>query len=65
MYTRLILDLMGSLVNRWSPLTHTSQCTTASRPEAATQMRVMHPNVSLLLHFRANGLAENMLVRIP
>jgi len=29
---------MRSLVNHWSPLTHTSHCMTTSRPSAATQM---------------------------
>ena len=37
--TRLILNLMRSLVNHWSPLTHASHCTTTSRSAAATQMR--------------------------
>ena len=32
--TRLILDLMRSLVNCWSCLTHTSHCVTTSRPAA-------------------------------
>ena len=39
LHTRLIMDLMRSLVNHWSPLTHTSHCMTTSRPAAATQMR--------------------------
>ena len=30
LYTRLILDLMRSLVNHWSHLTHTSHCMTTS-----------------------------------
>ena len=52
LYTRLILDLMRPLVDRWSPLTHTSHCMTTSRPAAAMQMRVracpaMHPKLFL------------------
>ena len=39
LYTRLILDLTRSLVNRWSPLTHASHCMTTSWPAAATQTR--------------------------
>ena len=37
LYTRLILDLTRPFINCWSPLTHTSNCTTTSRPAAATQ----------------------------
>ena len=40
LHTRLILDLMRLLVNRWSPLTHTSHSVTTSWPAAATQTRV-------------------------
>ena len=52
LYTRLSLDLMRYLVNRWSPLTHASHCMTTSRPAAATEMRVrvslaMQPKVFL------------------
>ena len=60
LYTRVILDLMRSLVNHWSPVTHASHCVTTSRPAAATQTTVrvspaMHPEVflsqmSFLLH---------------
>jgi len=39
-YIHLLLDLMRSLVNHWSPLTHASHCMTTSRPAAATQMTV-------------------------
>ena len=53
-YTRLILDLMRSLVNHWSPLTHASHCMTTSRPVAAAQTRArvsltVQPKVLLCL----------------
>ena len=52
LYTLLILYLMRSLANRWSPLTHASHCMTTSRPAAATQTRArvspaMQPEVYL------------------
>ena len=50
LYTRLILDLMRSLVNRWSPLTHKSNCMTTSRSAAATQTRA---RVSTAMHSTA------------
>ena len=36
----LLLDEIRSLVNHWSPLTHTSHCVTTSWPAAARQTRV-------------------------
>ena len=36
LYTRQIVDLMRSLVNHWSPLTHASHCITTSWPATAT-----------------------------
>ena len=50
LYTRLILDLMRSLVNRWSRLTHTSCCMTTSRSAATTQTRA---RVSPAMHSTA------------
>ena len=74
LYTRSILDLMRSLVNHWSPLTHTSHCMSTSRPAAATQMRkrlspAMQPKIFLRqipsrcnpLCFRARGPAQNIM----
>ena len=45
----LILDLMRTLVNHWSPLTHASHCTTTSWPAAATQTRL---RVSTAMHLK-------------
>ena len=78
LYTRLILDMMRPLHNRWSPLTHVSHCMTTSRPAAATLTRatvspygdskVFLRLMPFLLQpslFRAWGPAENMLACIP
>jgi len=35
---RISYEKLGGKVNRWSPLTHTSDYMTTSRPAAATQM---------------------------
>ena len=63
---------MRPLVNRWSPLTHGSHCTTTSWPTAATLMRVtVSPVVQpeVFLYWRGHPscryppyvLAQNML----
>jgi len=49
LYTRLILDVMRSLVNHWSPLTHASHGMTTSRPAATARMRA---RVSPAMHFK-------------
>jgi len=50
LYTRLILDLMRSLVNHWSPLTHTSHCMTTSRTSRSAAVTQMRASVSTAMH---------------
>ena len=70
----LILDLIGPLVHRWSPLTHTSHCMTTSSPAAAKLTRVRvnsatQPKVCPSGHSRPYfwdwGPACNMLACMP
>jgi len=73
LYTRLILGLMRPLVSWWSPLSHTSHCTTTSWSAAATETEVTvspdrHPRVPRLPQFSlflACRPAQNMLACIP
>jgi len=53
LYTRLSMDLMRPLVNRWPPFTHVSYCTTTSRPAAATQTRTTRPAHNMLCRDKA------------
>jgi len=70
-YTRLILDLMRSLVNHWSPFDHASHSmTTRSSHTDESESKPIHatqgicPSCRNSSYFRARGPAQTMLACI-